>query len=71
MTSPTIFAIFMLCSPDLLTCEEQPSQELTDKYTCEEFVKRSEKHHNERHKGQSILLGKCVWRIVKGPDDHE
>jgi len=64
MTSPTIFAIFMLCSPDLLTCEKPPFYQLKqfiNIYECLDFVNKEE----ENHKGEYVLLGRCVWRIVK------
>ena len=64
MTSPTIFAIFMLCSPDLLTCEEHPiyqPERLTTSDECLDFIDKTVK----QYKGKYILFGKCVWRIVK------
>lgn len=68
MTSPTLFAIFMLCFPDLLICLEAPKHEtkkFTDRDVCKEFVIETVEYYNSLHEGESVLLGKCVWRIVE------
>ena len=64
--NPTLFAIFMLCSPDLLTCVDHLEVESFENlHKCQEFIEEMKEHHEGQHEGTSILLGRCVWRIVE------
>ncbi len=61
MLQPVVFAIFVLCSADLLDCEYQPGMTKsfgTDVAACKEHVA-----FFEADRLKYTILGKCKWHI--------
>lgn len=61
---PFIFAIFVICTPDLLSCNHIPHLEknfYTNVTECRKYVTTMETYTNNN---VSIVMGTCVWRIV-------
>ena len=61
---PFVFAIFVICSPNLLSCNYIDHLEKnfnTNVQECREYVKLMETHTNTN---VSIVMGTCVWRTV-------
>lgn len=67
---PTVFAIFVVCSSDLLFCVGMDM--LTRSFEqdidrCQEYVELVE---GSEDKNANIVMGKCVWKFNDG-GDHE
>ncbi len=68
---PFIFAVFVVCTPDLLICNNTPSMttmHLYDLDGCKAHVKVViEKEYKDTDVGRHdnrIRMGTCVWRII-------
>ncbi len=59
-----LFAIFVVCTPDLLVCMNVSSMTKSYHYDLDACKSYVQKTVEEDYEGDLIFMGKCVWRIV-------
>lgn len=67
---PTIFAIFVICSPDLMICKSMDGLARNfeqDAKECQEYVEVVE---NLEDDNAHVVMGKCTWTFNDG-ENHE
>jgi len=60
---PILFAIFVVCSADLLTCSSVDSltKTFSNRDNCQEYVNMMEQGLKNN---LVVVMGTCVWRIT-------